>query len=107
MGIILRIRNNRHLFSLLMRTNSSQTLQQLIAFDRNETLLKKSPRKQRVPDRVHVQNRMGLWPLAIDHRVQPRLGGRLALSRNGAALWINLQQIGGRQRALVQASRRD
>ena len=47
--------------------------------------------KQRIPDRMHMQNRARLRPLAVNHGVQARLCGRLAPPGNRASFHVNFQ----------------
>ena len=62
-------------------------------------------RDQRVPDGVHVQNGARLRPRAIEHEVQPGLGGGLAVPAKDAPS-IHFEQVGRVQRAFVQPARR-
>lgn len=105
--ILLRILDDRHQFLVLMRRNPGQPFQQLVSFQLHITLLCKPPRQQSIPDRMYVQNGMRARPLVIDHRVQIRLGRRLAAPPDCPSLRINLQQIRRRQLALIQARRSD
>ena len=56
---------------------------------------------------VHVQDRVGIRPAAINHRVQRRLGGRLLVGIGRAPVKICFEQIGPCHHAFVEPAGRN
>src|ERR1700744_5462235 len=76
--IILRVFEDRHLLQMLVGSNKTQSLQELIAFDQEFALWRIAIREQRVPDRMYVEDGLRRWTFAIDHAMQACLRGWLA-----------------------------
>src|ERR1700744_297331 len=109
-NIILRVLEQGALSRVRMRRYAAQSLQNLVSLQRNtgRTMARLVPCRgviaadQRVPYRVHMEDRAGFGPRSIKHQVQRRLRRGPAIARNHLAVAIDLDQISRLKRALVE-----
>src|SRR5260370_41068426 len=89
---------------MLVSANTFQPLQHFISFERDAALCGVRTRKNRAPNGMSVQDRPGM-SAANDGKMKQGFRGRPAIAAYHVSSFIHLQELPGREAALVQARR--